>query len=130
MKTSNTPYLLAEIILGIVVLLGILLLLTNDVRLFISLLYSPYSFLVLVVMLLEYIFLKSMDRSRIYKLEIDRLEKMRLKERAFRQRLEKEIDEILELLDEPSAKKPDPSVVATLAESANLQDRLRNLLRD
>ncbi len=99
MKKTNAPYLVVEIILGIVACLCIFLLLVNDVNLFFSVLYSPYSFLVLVVVILEYIILKGMDRSRFYRLEIERLTRKRRRELAFRQHLESEIRALQKTLE-------------------------------
>ena len=100
MAKSRVSYLLALIILGIIVILCVLLLLTGDVSLFISILYSPFSFLLLVVVLLEYVILKSMDRSRIYKLELEKLKRKRDREMMFRQRLESEFKGLKKYLEE------------------------------
>jgi len=94
MKKSYTSIILTEVVLGTIIILGVLLLLTNDFDLFLSILYSPFSFLLLVVIILEYIILKGMDRSRIYKLEIQRLKQKRKKDMEWLQRMDKEIREI------------------------------------
>jgi len=99
MKQNKTSYLAAEIFLGIVVVLGLLMLLTGDIRRFLSILYSPYSFLLLVVILIEYFILKGMDRSRIYKLELERLKKKRERELETQRELEDQIGELSGNLD-------------------------------
>jgi hypothetical protein len=99
MKKTSLHYLLAEIVLAVILILAILLLLIDDFRLFFSLFYSPFSFLLLVVILIEYIILKSMDRSRIYKLELERLKIKRDKDLAFQQSLESQIKNIYRELD-------------------------------
>jgi hypothetical protein len=94
MKRTSATYILAEIVLGLIIILGILFLLTHDTKIFLSILYSPYSFLLMVVIFLEYIILKGMDRSRIYKLEIQRLKQKRNKDMDLHLKLEKQIQEI------------------------------------
>lgn len=103
MKKNHTTYILVEIVLGLIIILGILFLLTHDVKLFFSILYSPYSFLLMIVIFLEYIILKGMDRSRIYKLEIQRLKQKRQKDMGFHQKLEKQVQEIQTSLPDSEA---------------------------
>jgi len=103
MRLSRSSYLLAEIILILVILVGVLLLITHDWDLFFSILYSPYSFILLVVIILEYIILKGMDRSRIYKLEIERLKRKRHRDLEFHVRMEKQIRELEKYADDPNA---------------------------
>lgn len=62
------------VILGLAAL-GIVLLWSGDFRLFFQYLYSPYSFLILFVIVIEYIVIKSSDRSRIYQIQIAHLKK-------------------------------------------------------
>ncbi|MBN1900988.1 hypothetical protein JW926_06645 [Candidatus Sumerlaeota bacterium] len=100
MKRNSFTGILTQIILGLIIILGILFLLTHDIEVFFSLLYSPYSFLLMVVIILEYVILKGRDRSRIYKLEIQRLKLKRMKDADFHKRLEKEIHEIQASLDD------------------------------
>jgi len=94
MKNRKSSHLIPQIVLIIVVLLGVLLLLTNDINVFFSILYSPYSFLLMVVVLVEYVVMKGLDRSRVYKLENERLKAKRQKELALRQNLEKKLTDI------------------------------------
>ena len=91
MKSKKPPSILIPLTLVIVALLGLLLLATNDVSLFVKILYSPYSFLVLFLMLVEYLFLKGMDRSKVYKLENKRLKLKRQKDIALMKKIETQI---------------------------------------
>lgn len=94
MKNGRSSYLIITIALLVVALLGLLLLATNDISLFFSLLYSPYSFLILALMLVEYLFLKGMDRSKVYKLENDRLKSKRQRDIALMKKIETQIRDI------------------------------------
>lgn len=103
-KRSNFSYLLAQGVLVIIALLGLLLLLLDDYTLFARILYSPYSFLVLVIMLLEYVVLKGLDRSRIYKLELKRLKAKREKDLVARRKLDEKLKDIEDELDKQDKK--------------------------
>ncbi|HPB32229.1 MAG TPA: hypothetical protein PLB62_12300 [Candidatus Sumerlaeota bacterium] len=98
-KKSFSPPLM--ILLWCVIILGVILLIANDFNLFLDILFSGYSFLLLVVIFLEFILMKGMDRSRIYRLEIARLKAKRQKDTIFRQDLDDRINSLLTALDEP-----------------------------
>ncbi len=98
-KKSFSPPLM--ILLWCVIILGVILLIANDFNLFLDILFSGYSFLLLVVIFLEFILMKGMDRSRIYRLEIARLKAKRQKDTIFRQDLDDRINNLLTALDEP-----------------------------
>jgi predicted ferric reductase len=104
MRLSKTPYLLVVIILVLIIIHGIIFLLTRDLEIIYRVLYNPYSFFLLVVVILEYIILKGMDRSRIYKLEVERLKKKRRKDMEFHVRVEKQIRELEKYTDDPNAR--------------------------
>ena len=121
MKKNYTTYIIVQIILGLIIILGILFLLTHDVTLFFSILYSPYSFLLMIVIFMEYIILKGMDRSRIYKLEIQRLKQKRQKDTDFREKLEKQVQEIQASLEDPETHRGIRKILK------NILDSLREL---
>jgi amino acid permease len=116
MKSPGGPYIVVIVFLVALIISGILLLITNDIDIFVSLLYSPYSFLLLMVVLVEYIVLKSIDRSKVYRLENQRLKAKRRRETEFRQRMERELQEIQKEMEKPGS-------------SSNAQERLQEILR-
>jgi hypothetical protein len=65
---SPIEYLLLGIIVIACVLLG-----TQDQELFLKVFYSKYSFLILVIMIFEFLVIKSSDRSKVYFNEMERL---------------------------------------------------------
>lgn len=91
-------------ILIIIIILGIILLITRDFQTIPDILFNPYSFFLLVVVMVEYIILKGMDRSRIYKLEVERLKKKRRRDMEFHVRVEKQIRELEKYTDDPNAR--------------------------
>ncbi len=104
MRLTKTSYIVVIIILVLIIVHGVIFLLTRDWETIYRILYNPYSFFLLVVVIIEYILLKGMDRSRIYKLEVDRLKKKRRKDMEFHVRVEKEIREMERHLDDPNAR--------------------------
>jgi len=104
MRLSRTSYLILEIILILIIILGVFILIIRDFKKVSELLYHPYSFFLLFVVILEYIILKGMDRSRIYKLEVERLKKKRRKDMEFHVRVEKQIREIQKYTEDPDAR--------------------------
>ena len=96
----KAPFILVQFILILVVAFGVLLLLTNDLNLFIRIFYNPYSFLILAVAIVEYIILKAMDRSRMYRLENQRLKRKRRRDMDMRREVESRIRNVMQRLDE------------------------------
>ena len=116
MKNLSAPYIVVIVFLVALIISSILLLITNDIDIFVSLLYSPYSFLLLMVVLVEYIVLKGIDRSKVYRLENQRLKAKRSREMEFRQRMERELREIQKEMEKTGS-------------SSNAQERLQEILR-
>jgi energy-coupling factor transporter transmembrane protein EcfT len=102
MKNFNISSLLVLFILFLILGGCIFLLITKgDLLPLISFFFSPYSFLLLFVMLVEYLFLKGIDRSHVFKLENQKLKQKRSRDIAFRKWLENRIDDISDKVDNP-----------------------------
>ena len=93
----------AEILFLVAILLCVLLLFTGSLSTFLSILYSPFLFIILVVIITEYIILKGADRSRIYRIEIDRLRDKRKEDIAFSREIETELQRLVSALSELEA---------------------------
>jgi hypothetical protein len=63
----------AEIVLAIVAIACVVVFATQDFGSVFRFFYSPVAVLILVVVLVEYLIVKSSDRSRLYRMEIDRM---------------------------------------------------------
>lgn len=72
-KMIFKPLSFLEIFIMILIVLGILLAWSGSFYTFLNYFYNPYSFLIIVIMVIEYIILKGRDRSRIYKIQIKHL---------------------------------------------------------
>lgn len=88
-KITYGEILIAGLVVGL-----ILLLLTNNWRL----LFHPMMFLILIVIIGQYLIQKGVDRSRIYLLQLKQLQAKREDDLAFLREIEREISEILKLL--------------------------------
>ncbi|MFH0794721.1 MAG: hypothetical protein V2A74_11880 [bacterium] len=99
-----------EILIGVVVLGLLLLLFTHNLKL----LYNPMMFLLLIVIIGQYLIQKGVDRSRIYQMQLQQLQAKREEDLAFLRDVEREIYEIHKLLD---GAKENPSPQKTLAEA-------------
>lgn len=115
---------LIEIIIICLISLCVLLLVSNNVESFIRLLYSPVSFLVLIVVIGEYIILKSADRSRIYKIELDQLRELQMRRIKMFHRLEQQLDELIASLENIQKNATD---VNSQAQLNQLENNLRKL---
>ncbi|MCX7765484.1 MAG: hypothetical protein N2246_02105 [Candidatus Sumerlaeia bacterium] len=117
-----------EVVIICVIALCVLLLVTNNVETFIRVLYNPISFLVLVVILGEYIILKSADRSRIYKIELEQLRRRQLEYLKVFHRLEQELDKLagaIANLKDSNLSEPVNSTAADLEKQIrNIKERL------
>ena len=65
---SPIEYLLLGIIIIACILLG-----TQDQELFLKIFYSEFSFLILMIMIIEFLVIKSSDRSKVYLSELEKL---------------------------------------------------------
>lgn len=121
-----------EVVIICVIALCVLLLVTNNVETFIRVLYSPISFLVLVVVLGEYIILKSADRSRIYKIELEQLRRRQLEYLKVFHHLEQELDNLYAKvgnLQGSNMSEPIKNTVADLEKQIkNIKERLHSSL--
>lgn len=125
-KRGRTPPVritAVEIVIIFIISLCVLLLVTNNVEAFISILYSPVAFLVLVVALVEYIILKSADRSRIYRIELDHLRRRVMDHIMLFNTLERNLDEIQKNL---AKLKKNPGIANT-PEEKNLDELEKQL---
>lgn len=66
---------LIEIVILCLIAVSILLIWTGNFSKFIKYSYNSYSFLILLIIIIEYIILKGRDRSRIYLIQIEHLKK-------------------------------------------------------
>ena len=71
-----------------------------------SLLYHPVAGLVLLVMLVEFLWLKSGDRTRIYRIEIDRLRRTRREDEELLRRAREVVAEVVANPDPEDANRP------------------------
>ena len=133
-RTHPVRITAVEIVIICIISLCVLLLVTNSVEAFISMLYSPVAFLVLVVALVEYIILKSADRSRIYRIELDHLRRRVMDHIMLFNTLERNLDEIQKIL---ATMKKNPGLVDTPEEKsldelekqlATICSRMRSML--
>ena len=120
---------LLEIIIICLISLCVLLLVSNNVESFIRVLYSPVAFLVLIVVIGEYIILKSADRSRIYKIELDQLRHLQMARIKMFHRLEQQLDEILASLDSIQKNAVDNDSKAQLEQLENNLRKIKEQLQ-
>jgi len=120
---------LLEIIIICLISLCVLLLVSNNVESFIRVLYSPVAFLVLIVVIGEYIILKSADRSRIYKIELDQLRHLQMARIKMFHRLEQQLDEILASLDSIQKNAVDNDSKAQLEQLENSLRKIKEQLQ-
>ncbi len=121
-----------EVIIVCLISLCILLLVTNNVESFINVLYSPVAFLVLVVVLVEYIILKSADRSRLYKIELDYLRQRKIEQIKIFHQLERRLEEVVKVLHNLKTYTSEPEKQEELERLKNrmqqLKDQIHSLL--
>ncbi|CAN5463503.1 hypothetical protein BH09SUM1_BH09SUM1_31360 [soil metagenome] len=86
----------------ILLFLGAMVLLLVNFRIgeIVEILYHPLAGLILVIMIIEFLWLKSGDRTRLYRLEIDRLRMQKRKDEAL---LERSRDIITQAVDYPDS---------------------------
>lgn len=82
---------LAEIALYAVALFCLAVLLTQDLSVVLRFFYSPLAIILLVVIFVEFLIIKGGDRSRLYRIEI---EKMRTREQQYVARQRRALEEI------------------------------------
>jgi uncharacterized integral membrane protein len=113
----------------LLILLLLLLLVSNSVRTFLAIIYSPFAFAIMLIVVLEYVILKAVDRSRIYRLEIERLRSKRAEDIALWRDLEGHLSEALKRLQEleGGAATTDPD--ASLSSLRALRSKLEEILR-
>jgi hypothetical protein len=125
---------LLRIILLLLVFLLVLLLITNSYQTLIDILYSPFSFAILLIIVLEYVILKGVDRSRIYRLEIERLRSKRAEDIALWRDLEGHLSDALRTLqkldDSAASASPDADFSNLVALRSKLEEILRILRKN
>jgi purine-cytosine permease-like protein len=119
----------AEILVIAAILLCIVLLFTGSFSTFFSILYSPFSFIILVVIITEYIILKGTDRSRIYRIEIDRLREKRKEDIAFNREIEAELQKLQSALNEPVGTDSGQRRIPWKKVSEETREKLQKLLQ-
>lgn len=119
----------AEILILIAILLSVLLLFTGSFTTFLSILYSPFSFIIIVVIITEYIILKGADRSRIYRLEIDRLREKRKEDITFSREIETELHRLVSALSELEASDAKQRRVPWKKITEETREKLQELLQ-
>jgi hypothetical protein len=85
-----------EWLLGGIVVVCLFLLLTQDFNLILQVFYSRFSFLILVLMIIEFLILKSIDRSKVYRMELERLRELQDAELIVKRRLESRLEQLLQ----------------------------------
>jgi len=91
---------IAEAIILTILIFVLLLFFSGHLPQFLGLIYSPVSFLILVIIIGEYIILKGIDRSRIYRIQLRALRSKRNDDIQFLRAVEQKILEIEKALDE------------------------------
>ncbi len=119
----------AEILILVAILLCVLLLFTGSLSTFLSILYSPFSFIILVVIITEYIILKGADRSRIYRIEIDRLRDKRKDDIAFSREIETELQRLVSALCELEATDAKQRRISWKKITEETREKLQELLQ-
>lgn len=92
-------------------------------------LYEPLPIIIIVILMIEYILLKGRDRTRIYKIELEKMRKKRAGDIEFMRNLERELQDFQNGLDSLS----DASALDSESSSGDLQDlraRLEHLRKD
>jgi hypothetical protein len=120
---------LLRIILLLFIFLLVLLLITNSYQTLVDILYSPFSFAIMLIIVLEYIILKGVDRSRIYRLEIERLRSKRAEDIALWRDLEGHLSDALSTLQKLDNSAATASPDSNLSNLVALRSKLEEILR-
>ena len=103
-KTKNSRILKApspiEILLLGVIVICCFLLLTQDFNLFLKIFYSKFSFLILFLLILEFLIIKSSDRSKVYRNELERLREIQEENLMIVRDVENRLDDALKVLSD------------------------------
>ena len=128
-KTQAPPIRIStlEVVIVFLITLCVLMLVTNNVESFFRLLYNPVSFLILVIVLAEYIVLKSADRTRIYRIEVDQLRSRLLEQVKAQHQIEQAIDDIEDIIHDIETRHKDPEVKNAVG---NIRERLTRIRKD
>jgi len=118
-----------EVVLLVIIVFCVAVLLTQDLDLVIHTIYSPLAIIFLVVVFVEYLFIKSGDRSRLYQIE---LERMREREEAYVARTRRALEEIHSTLERCrkalSAQEGEAAGAPSLAEMEEALRRIERIL--
>jgi len=118
----------AEILLLVIALLCVAILVTQDLATVVRFFYSPVAIVLLVVVFVTYLIVKGGDRSRLYRIEIERLHEREQESVARTRRAVEEIGRALERSQEVPLAKGEQASAAELA-AADLQESLRRVER-
>ena len=117
-----------EILLLAIIGVCCFLLITRDINLLVKIFYSKYSFLILMLMIAEYLIIKSNDRSKVYRGELERLREVQDENFVLVREIQRELERTLDLLKR-SDERRDPSNAEAAEETrSSLQsavDKLR-----
>ncbi len=92
-------------------------------------LYEPLPIIVIVILMIEYILLKGRDRSRIYKIELEKMRKKRAGDIEFMRNLERDLQGLRDNIDSLIESSPQESPAAG-GNLQDLRDRLERLRKD
>ena len=119
-KKGRFKVTLAECVLFLIMIAAILLLITDSVERFLEVIYNPYAYAVLVIMMVEYVLLKSSDRSRIYQMQIDQLQQARHDDITFIRSIESRLSILAKEVKKDDVKEKLNSIATELNELATL----------
>ncbi|MBM3335759.1 hypothetical protein FJY63_13965 [Candidatus Sumerlaeota bacterium] len=119
----------AEIVLFLFAAFCIVILVTQDFHLVTSFLFSPFALFLLVVIFVEYLMIKSGDRSRLYLIELERMRKRDQEHIAMTRRALEEIERCLPQTGDPSVSTGESSPQSADDKTRECLQRVENILR-
>ncbi len=129
--TQKKPPRISNSILAFIILsvFFIGLLLSGAAQTLFSKIYHPVSFIVLILLIVEYILLKGRDRSRIYRIELDQLHQKRNDDLRQIRDWEKQLEQIETLSQQLDSDQTqtESSTPATQNSPQELQEKIQNL---
>lgn len=90
----------------------------------IDFIYSPVAGVILVVMILEFLWLKSGDRTRVYRIEIDRLRSQRRRDEDLLRRAHEIVDQAIEYPESEEKGRPGDWRQKAIDTRKDISDRL------
>jgi len=119
-KKGRFKVTLAECVLFLIMIAAILLLVTGSVERFLEVIYNPYAYVVLIIIMVEYVLLKASDRSRIYQMQIDQLQQARHDDITFIRSIESRLSTLAEKVKKDDVKEKLNGITMELNELVTL----------